>query len=112
MTDLIIVCRNKRQAKNLYDRTCGYLMHFNHPRSYGPSKNVLYVKDHVIGDSARFITLHEIKHKHIDDGLHGVRIEGDFFDKWLDNAHRNLPMVEAMIEVNKKFMINTYLNKH
>ena len=111
MADLIIVCRNKRQAKDLYDRTCDYLVSFNRPISYGPSKNVLYVKDHAEGDSARFITLYEIKHKHIDDGLHGVRIEGDIYDKWLDGVYRNLAMAELIIEADKKFMIDMCLNK-
>lgn len=83
-TDLIIVCRNQQQAKDLYERTSSYLCQFNHPRSYNREKR--YVKDHVFNDSVRFITLYEINHKHIDDGLEGIRLSGEFFDKWLDRA--------------------------
>ena len=54
MADLIIVCRNKRQAKDLYERTCSYLCQFNHPRIHKRDK--LYVEDTVFGDSARFVT--------------------------------------------------------
>lgn len=84
MANLIIVCRNKRQAKDLYDRTCKYLSSFHHLMIYGPSRDILYVKDLVFNDSARFVTLYEIKHKQIDDGLYGIRITGDIFDKQLD----------------------------
>ena len=94
MADLIIVCRNKRQAKDLYDRTCKYLWIFDHTTSHGPSKDILYVKDNVFGDSARFVTLYEIQHKNIDDGLHGIRIDGEAFDKQLDKMYHKVKIKE------------------
>lgn len=81
-TDLIIVCRNKKQAKDLYEWTCRLFCTYEHPSISDHDK--LYVKDTVLNDSARFVTVYELKHKHFEDGLNGVRIEGDFFDKWLD----------------------------
>lgn len=84
MTDLIIVCRNKRQAVDLYHRTLTYLAEAGrNPK--GLSKNILLVRDTVSDDTARFVTMYEIEHKHIDDGCRGVRISGDRMDHWLDH---------------------------
>lgn len=82
--NLVVICRNKRQAKDLYERTYSYLSRLNHPLIYGPSKNILYVKDMAANESARFVTVYELKHKYSDEDLDGIRLFGDFFDKWLD----------------------------
>lgn len=98
MTDLIIVCRNKNQAIELYRRTLAYLAEAGrNPK--GLSKNILLVRDTVSNDTARFITMHEIRHKHVDDGLRGVRISGDHMDRWLE--HQELDMYKKLLEESK-----------
>lgn len=112
MADLIIICRNKKQAHDLYHRTRQYLLSFDHPM-IGSSKNDrLYIRDMVTDDSARFITLYEIRHKHIDDGLHGVRIEGDFYDKALDNCELVVNVQKTYINTMKNTIIDNYLGRY
>ena len=109
-TDLVIVCRNKRQAKDLYERTCLYLYNFNHPTIH--KRDILYVKDTVCNESARFVTVYELKHKYLDEDLDGLRMSGDFFDKWLDeNAKLNVLTYEACTNALKEHFINRYLGR-
>lgn len=84
MADLIFICRNKRQAEDLYERTYAYVRRFGNECICSSVSDQLYIKDMTAGDSARFVTLYEIRHKHIDDGLTGVRMTGDSLDKLLD----------------------------
>lgn len=82
MANLLIICDNKRQARNLFRRTV------NHRKQLGRTITFhnmnFYVTDHDSGDQARFATLYEINKKHIDDGFHATRIEGYAFERALD----------------------------
>ena len=78
MANLLIICDNKRQVRNLFYRTINHLEKLG--RSITFNGVYFHVIDHYSGDQVRFGTLYDINRKRIDDGYHGVRMEGRAYD--------------------------------
>ena len=82
MFDLIIVCRNRIQAKDLAKRTAVYISSFNHG-CVTENKRICIVRDITSNETAHFMTKYDISQGR-DTGLRGIRLDGDTFDKVLD----------------------------
>lgn len=86
MADLLIICDNQRQADELYHRTYRRLANIN-PAAVKATKSRNRMLIRYEGDSARFVTVYQIKHSLVDRGFHGIRITGDAFDRAMDNVY-------------------------
>lgn len=87
MARLIIICKDKRQAKNLYERTKSYLKAYNR-RKYAMD-NKLIITDKENNDNVRFMTLEDCSNGKMD-GLRGIRMGGNTYDRWLEDCEIKL----------------------